>query len=322
MMKTLFPGEILMRLEASDHLRIVQTDMFRNLYTGAEMNAAVMMHCLGAKNLYLVTAFPENALGDAAMNAAEHWGVRTDYSIRKPGRLGLFFLEQGFGVRPSAVIYDRADSVFARSKFEDYDFGKIFTAGDWVYVSGTMPALTPEMPEFVEKMLSCASQKGCTVCFDLNYRATLWPWERAAAVFRNLMRHVDVLLGNESLAQAIFQIPAAELCRTFSLRYAALTRREENDAQENRCSAVIYADDGSAAVSRTLQAKMLDRIGGGDAFSGAVLYALQQGMPLQECADFAVAAQVLKQTVRGDFGLVTKEEIEQFLTQGTVSVRR
>lgn len=321
-MRTFFLGEVLMRLEAPDHLRFIQTDVFHSRYTGAELNSAVLMHCLGAEELYLISAFPDNALGEAALNAARHWQINTAHCIRKPGRLGVFFLEQGFGMRPSSVIYDRAGSVFSQSRFEDYDFEHIFTPGDWLYVSGTMPALSVDMPDFLKKVFACAHRKGCTVCFDLNYRANLWSWEKAVAVFTDLLADVDILLGNAELAQAMFQVGNSELCARFSLKNAALTHRQEVSVDQNRCSASIYCSNGEVCHSRTFLASMFDRIGGGDAFGGAVIYALQRNMPVQEAVDFAVAAQILKQTVRGDFGLITRDEVENFLSGKDISVRR
>lgn len=321
-MRTFFLGEVLMRLEAPDHLRFIQTDVFHSRYTGAELNSAVLMHCLGAEELYLISAFPDNALGEAALNAARHWQINTAHCIRKPGRLGVFFLEQGFGMRPSSVIYDRAGSVFAQSRFEDYDFESIFAPGDWLYVSGTMPALSEKMPEFLKKVFSCARRKGCTVCLDLNYRANLWSWEKASAVFTGLLDDVDILLGNAGLARAMFKVENAELCEKFQLKNAALTCRKEESVDINICSASLYGSDGEVYHSRSFQATMLDRIGGGDAFGGAIIYALQRNMPGQAAVDFAVAAQILKQTVRGDFGLINHDDIQNFLSGKDISVRR
>jgi len=258
-MRTFFLGEVLMRLEAPDHLRFIQTDVFHSRYTGAELNSAVLMHCLGAEELYLISAFPDNALGEAALNTARHWQINTAHCIRKPGRLGVF---------------------------------------------------------------SCARRKGCTVCLDLNYRANLWSWEKASAVFTGLLDDVDILLGNAGLARAMFKVKNAELCEKFQLKNAALTCRKEESVDINICSASLYGSDGEVYHSRSFQAAMLDRIGGGDAFGGAIIYALQRNMPGQAAVDFAVAAQILKQTVRGDFGLINHDDIQNFLSGKDISVRR
>ncbi len=321
--KTFFCGEVLMRLECPDHARFVQTEKFNLFYTGAELNSAVIMHQLGVDELYLITAVPDNALGEAALNSANHWGVNTNFSLKQTGRLGTFYLEQGFGPRPSRVIYDRSNSVFALSDYDDYRFEDILTDGAWLYISGTLPALTPEKILFTQKLLQTAKSKNCTVCLDLNYRAALWDWDLAARTFTGLLQYVDILSGSESLAESMFKLPAGELCSKFALRYAGLTRRLEPESTLNICSGVLYCADGSKYESKKFSCQMLDRIGGGDAFSGALLYSLQNNSALQKTIDFATAAMVLKQTVHGDFGLCSAGEIEDLLTNDNhIAVKR
>ncbi len=55
---------------------------------------------------------------------------------------------------------------------------------------------------------------------------------------------------------------------------------------------------------------IIDRVGGGDSFSGGLIHGLLT-MPSQEQAlEFAVAASALKHTVPGDFNLVSVAEVE------------
>ena len=54
---------------------------------------------------------------------------------------------------------------------------------------------------------------------------------------------------------------------------------------------------------------IIDRVGGGDSFSGGLIHGLLT-MPTQaEALEFAVAASALKHTVPGDFNLVTAAEV-------------
>jgi len=66
----------------------------------------------------------------------------------------------------------------------------------------------------------------------------------------------------------------------------------------DRCS-------GSCCVSRCYEFDAVDRIGGGDAFSGALIHAL----PMQQAIDFAAAAGCLKYTIEGDVNAVTSDEV-------------
>jgi 2-dehydro-3-deoxygluconokinase len=55
-------------------------------------------------------------------------------------------------------------------------------------------------------------------------------------------------------------------------------------------------------------------VGVGDAFVAAYIHAAEKwkGEP-QRCLDFSVAASQLKNSVAGDFNLVTEDEILQFI---------
>ena len=58
---------------------------------------------------------------------------------------------------------------------------------------------------------------------------------------------------------------------------------------------------------------IVDRVGGGDAFSGGLIHGLVTGMPMDKALEFAVAASALKQTIHGDFNLVTASEVQRLV---------
>jgi 2-dehydro-3-deoxygluconokinase len=55
---------------------------------------------------------------------------------------------------------------------------------------------------------------------------------------------------------------------------------------------------------------IIDRVGGGDAFSGGIIHGLLTKPHPGEALEFAVAASALKHTIPGDFNLVSVEEVE------------
>ena len=65
---------------------------------------------------------------------------------------------------------------------------------------------------------------------------------------------------------------------------------------------------------------ILDRVGGGDSFSGGVIHGLLTKPTQGEALEFAVAASALKHTINGDFNLVSAEEVES-LAGGNASGR-
>ena len=58
---------------------------------------------------------------------------------------------------------------------------------------------------------------------------------------------------------------------------------------------------------------IIDRVGGGDSFSGGIIHGLLSKANQEEALEFAVAASALKHTINGDFNLVSAEEVETLM---------
>lgn len=65
--------------------------------------------------------------------------------------------------------------------------------------------------------------------------------------------------------------------------------------------------------SRRCRVDAVDRIGAGDAFSGALIYGLLAKLDMQHAVGLAVAVSCLTHTVRGDFNLASLAEVEALL---------
>ena len=109
MSKVAAMGEIMLRLSPSGNQRFVQANSFEASYGGAEANVAVLLAQLGME-AYFVTRLPNNQIGQAAAAELRRYGVNTQYIVHGGERIGIYFLENGTSVRPSKVIYDRANS--------------------------------------------------------------------------------------------------------------------------------------------------------------------------------------------------------------------
>ena len=325
-MYNFFLGELLMRLECEDFERFEQAAQFHVRYTGAEANAAVAMCSLGAREVYLVSAVPENAIGRSCLNELHKYGPDVSLVRRAKGRLGLFFLETGMALRPSQVIYDRRGSVFAELPAEAYDLPGLFRshpAPGWLHLSGTLPALSNNGRELAFLAVREAKRAGYTVSLDLNYRSSLWSEAEAGETFRLLVAESDVLIANAAVATDFLETPEEELCVRFSLRCAFLSRRGETDASQTKFGGSLLRPDGGRVDTPMHTFPVLDRVGGGDAFAGAAIYALQQ----EEWQDlyrirFATACGALKHATRGDFSLSTRSEVESLLSADTLAIRR
>lgn len=332
-----FFGELLMRLGTKGFQRILQANEFEVMYTGAEANCAVSLVNYGL-NAFVVSAVPNTDIGQACINYIRRFGVNTDYVKRCGERLGTFYLETGASQRPSRVIYDRAGSSIGELKRGDLPWKEILAGKDWFHFSGTAPALGDNMPGVVEEACRIAKDQGLMVSCDLNYRSNLWSTEKAAETMTGLMEYVDLLCGNEEDAEKVFGIKArdtdvvsgkvdeagyvdvaTDLSSRFSFKYVGITLRESISASDNNWSAMLY-DGKKPCFSRKYTVHLVDRVGGGDAFSGALIYGLLTGMTSQEAIEFAAAASCLKQTIPGDFNLVGRDEV-MALVKGDASGR-
>jgi 2-dehydro-3-deoxygluconokinase len=199
-MKVVTMGEIMLRLSTPGNSRFVQSDTFDACYGGGEANVAVSLANYGHE-AYFVSKVPEHEIGQCAINALRKYGVHTEYVARGGDRLGIYYLETGASMRPSKVIYDRANSSIAKAVPEDFDFNAIFKDAKWFHWSGITPAISNQSAKNLEMALIAAKKAGATVSVDLNFRKKLWTSKKAISVMKPLMKYVDVCIGNEEDAE-------------------------------------------------------------------------------------------------------------------------
>ena len=327
-------GEMMIRFMPSGNLRFEQASSFDVFYGGDESIVAASLARFGTDTSF-VTRLPDNPLGRTALASLRAQGVDTRHVVFGGKRLGLNFYENGAAMRPSRVIYDRADSSMATAEPSHFDFDAVFKGAAWFHVSGITPALSDSARRLTESAISKAKEHGLIVSVDLNYRRKLWTPERAREVMTSLMKHVDVCIGNEEDAEitlgfkpagtdvahgklgiAGYKSMFSRMRETFSFRYIASTLRESRSASDNGWSALLY-DGKEFCTSRTYDIHLVDRGGGGASFSAGLIHALLNRMAPQDAVEFAAAASALKQTVLGDFNLTTLDEVHELLAQGT-----
>jgi len=330
-------GEMMLRLMPSNNLRIEQAATFDAIYGGDESIVAVSLARFGIPSAY-VTKLPDNPLGRAALNHLRSHGVDTQFVCIGGERFGLNFYENGASIRPSKVIYDRKHSAIAEAEPTDFDFDKIFQNAAWFHVSGITPALSDKTALLTEKAMESAKKHGLTISVDLNYRRKLWSPDNARQVMTGLMKHVDVCIGNEEDAEITLGFKPAntnvfkgeidlegykdifrQMKERFGFKYIASTLRESYSASDNGWSALVY-DGEEFYHSRKYDIHLVDRGGGGASFAAGLIYGVLSGMTLPDTTEFSVAASALKQTILGDFNLVTVEEVME-LVKGDSSGR-
>ena len=139
-------GELLIRLTPPGAQLMVQAQSLDLILGGAEANVASGLASLG-HDVRFAGLVTDNALGDRAVSALRGVGVDTRFLARAPGRMGLYFLSVGAGLRASEIVYDRAGSSFAATGPEDYDFDRLLAGAGLLHLSGITPALGPRSAE-------------------------------------------------------------------------------------------------------------------------------------------------------------------------------
>ena len=327
MAKIVTMGELMLRLSPEGNYRFIQADSFQIIPGGGEANVAISCANYG-HDCYFVSKLPKHEIGQIALNGMRRYGVNCDFVARGGDRVGLYYAETGASMRPSKVIYDRAHSAIAEANPEDFDFDKIFEGADWFHWSGITPAISDASAECLRQACIAAKKHGVTVSVDLNFRKKLWTSEKAISVMRPLMQYVDVCIGNEEDAELCLgfkpdadveggQTDAAgyegifrQMMQEFGFKYVVSTLRESFSATHNGWKALIYDGKEFYQSKRYDINPIIDRVGGGDSFSGGLIHGLLTKPTQGEALEFAVAASALKHTIPGDFNLVSVEEVE------------
>lgn len=329
MAKVVTMGEIMLRLSTPGYERFVQSDNFDVCYGGGEANVAVSLANYGHES-YFVTKLPTHEIGESAVNALRQFGVHTDYIARGGERVGIYFLETGASMRPSKVIYDRAHSSISEAVVEDFDFDTVFEGTTWFHWTGITPALGKKSQEVLKAALIAAKKHGVTVSVDLNYRKKLWTPDEAKACMSELMQYVDVCIGNEEDAEKCLGFKAGsdvtsgklelggyeevfrKMKEAYGFKYIATSLRESFSASDNGWSALAF-DGNEFYRSRRYEVRIVDRVGGGDSFSGGFIHGLLKYGDYKKALEFAVAASALKHTIPGDFNHVSEKEVETLM---------
>ena len=338
--KVVTMGEIMLRLSTPGYSRFVQAQQFDVNFGGGEANVAVALSNFGFES-YFVSKLPKHEIGQAAVNSLRRFGVRTEYVIRGGDRVGIYFLETGASQRGSKVIYDRSGSAVTGLGEEELDWERVFRDAKWFHWTGITPALGKPMQATLKAACSAAKKFGVTISADLNYRAKLWTTEEAQSVMIPLMDYVDICIANEEDAEKSLGMKAdstnvdnaridegeyfklaAKLKEKFHFKAVAITLRESFSASRNGWSAVLVDDRECKQPyrSKRYEVSIVDRVGGGDSFASGLIYGFLAKSSTRDALEFAVAASCLKQTIPGDFNLVSVDEVEK-LSGGSGSGR-
>lgn len=335
-------GEIMLRFDPGDG-RVRTAREFKVWEGGGEYNVTrALKKCFGLRTT-VVTAITDCEVGHLLEDLIMQGGVDMSHvkwlpfdGIGRESRVGLNFVEKGYGIRAALSCSDRGHSAASQLKPGDVDWKQIFSeeGARWFHCGGIFAALSPTTSDVAIEAMEAAKAAGTIVSFDLNYRASLWKSqggpEKAAEVNRRIAPLVDVMLGNEEdfTAALGFEVPGmdahiskidlgnfkkmiGEVMGMFpNFKVVATTLRNAKTATVNDWGAVAYADGEFYEAPLREDLEIYDRVGGGDSFASGLAYAFLAGKGPQEAVNYGAAHGALAMTTPGDTTMATLKEVE------------
>ena len=333
-MKVVGFGDFLMHLSPIERMRFAQADTMRLSFTGAEANVLSALGLWGVPTDF-VTRIPRHALSEKGVSFLKSLSVGTEHVAYGEGRMGVYFLESGYSIRPSQVIYDRMGTAFTESSFGDYDWEAILKDADVFCLGGITPSLSEELFACVKQVLAECKRRGILVVFDVNLRPAICGIERSREIFAALSPYIGCLISNEEHLKQLLDVavekdpedPArlpllADIARARTgIERIAITVRRTPSASRAVVTAA-YHDGRELAIGTTRTIDVVDRVGSGDAFTAGLVYSIIEESCARDAVEFAIASSAVKHTVYNDVNFATVHEIEALVKSTSCDVRR
>lgn len=332
--KVLGFGEIMLRLSAPNNQKIIQANSFDAVYGGGEANVVASLATFG-HNTKFITKLPNNALGDKVIRDLKSYNVDTSDILQGDGRLGIYFLEIGYGLRSNEVIYDRKYSAISMMNKSEFNLENILKDVKMVHLSGITPALSKELFDLTIDIAKYCKKNNIEVSFDSNYRANLWSLEEAKLFLEEILNYVDIaFLGSLDMTNILkyedfnleFEDNLKKLYEKLfekypNIKYASCTKRSVHSINNNSLKGYLY-DGKNLYVSNEYKFDILDRVGGGDAFTAGILHGILDNLSKKEIVEFGTCAGAIKHSIRGDINIVDKESIINLIEKGLQNIKR
>lgn len=344
------PTSMGLRITPENRMSVQNSSLFYMQATSAESNVLNVAASLGHECLVLTNFVKGSPMADfikrqlRARNIAFEgkeveqggpWGYRHQFNIA----------DSGFGLRAPRVWNDRAGEVGRILSADDFDVERIFCreGAAILHISGLIAAMSPETTACCLSLAKTAKKYGTLISFDLNYRATFWSGreEELRQAFHAIASLADILIGNEEDFQLClgFEGPEtggkelSEKTDSFknmisqvkerypNTRMFATTLRQVLSANEHLWGAILLADD-QWFVEEPRKIQVLDRIGGGDGFSGGLLYGVLKNWSPDKCLQFGWASGVLAASSLNDYAEPADEKQIWDIYKGNARVQR
>ncbi|WP_302537868.1 sugar kinase [Clostridium saudiense] len=327
-------GEIMLRLTPPNNQKIIQSDSFEAVYSGGEANVIASLAILGHDTKF-ITKLPYNYLGKKVISKFRSYNVNVEDIIIGEGRLGVYYSEIGHGLRSTEVIYDRKYSAISMAKKEEFNIKNMLKGVGLVHLSGITPALSSNLKELIIDIVKECKNQGILVSYDSNYRSKLWAIDEAREVLEEVLPYIDfAFLGYLDMINILkFEDENLEfeerlkyhyenLFKKYpNLRFASCTKRTVNSINNNTLQGYLF-DGNNLFKSNKYTFDILDRVGGGDAFTAGILHGVLNEMENDRIVEFGTCASALKHSIIGDINIIDEDTINSFIDNGLCNVKR
>lgn len=344
------PSSMGVRITPLNNQPVHCSDTFFMQATSAETNVASVASYLGLPVKVLTTFVKDSPIArfikdnlasrhiayeGAEVEQGGPWGFRHQFNIA----------DTGSGSRGPRVQNDRAGEVGRTLNAGDFDLDRLFgeEGVQILHLSGLIAALSPETGTFCLELARTAKKHGTRVSFDLNHRASFWKnrEKELAAIFCEIAGLSDILVGNEEDFQLClgakgpeeggknisselenFRAMIAWVKETYpNASVFATTLRQVISTNTHIWGAIMY-DSESWHIVEPREIQVFDRIGGGDAFVGGLLYGILRGWEPEKWIRFGWATGALATTLVTDYVQPADEEQIWSIWNGNARVRR
>ncbi|VKU05171.1 carbohydrate kinase, PfkB family [Streptococcus pneumoniae] len=333
MTKILLFGEPLIRISPLDATSIGDHVASSTYFGGSEINIACNLQALGISTK-VFTALPANEIGDRFLTFLKQHQIDTSSICRLGDRIGLYYLENGFGCRQSEVFYDRKHTSISQIRSNMLDMDSLFQGISHFHFSGITVAIGQEVRAILLLLLEETKRRGIVVSMDLNLRTKMISVLEAKYEFSKFARFTDYCFGIDPLMiddQNLEMFPRDSasleevenrmrlLKEAYGFKAIFHTLRSSDEQDKNVYQA--YALEERFEESVQLKTAVYQRIGSGDAFISGALYQLLHHSSLKTTIDFAVASATLKCTLPGDHLSTSATSIENLLANAQDIIR-
>lgn len=323
-------GEIMLRLTPPNYGIIEDAHDFMATYGGTEANVAISLAQFGHHTSF-VSKLPDNQLGEAAVKFLNAQKVDTSSVVMEGDNIGIYFLETGFGIRPSKVLYNRKFSSMTTLHVDELNLDEIFENATWFHFSGITLSLSNDVRQTLKKLLEKAKSKGVFISFDCNYRKTLLTIDAAKKAYSEIAQYIDLFFATPFDAHNFFDVneklqgvdALKSLLEKTQATYVFGYQRAVYQANENELKAYVVKKD-QYIETKPIRFQIYDRIGGGDAFAAGIIHSLikTNHNDLNQTLTFGLATSVLKHTLWGDSFKLSELDVLNFIKNQNKEVVR